>query len=394
MAMIKIHQDKITDPEALINLCPFDAIEFSNNELSVNAACKMCRICVKQAPEVFEYVEFKQPEIDKSEWRGITVYADHSGGEIHPVTFELIGKAREMAEKISHPVYCLIAGHNIKSQAAELLEYGVDEVFAYDRKELEHFKIEPYTAIFEDFIKHVKPAVVLVGGTAFGRSLAPRVAARFRTGLTADCTILDIQENTDLDQIRPAFGGNIMAHINTPRHRPQFATVRYKIFSAPEKSRNDNGKLNECEIDPSKLSSRIEIKEIKPKQRETGIEEAQVIIVAGRGVKKPEDMAMLEKLAESLGGQIAATRSLIEAGWVDPKRQIGLSGRTVKPELIITCGVSGAIQFVAGMQNSSFIVAINTDRNAPIFKHAHLALNGDLYEIIPQLNERLKREKL
>ena len=390
MARIKIHQEKVQDRDELIKLCPFNAIEIYGAGIQINAACKMYKICVKKKPEIFEFVEFEQAGVDKNVWRGIAVYIDHVEGDIHPVSFELIGKARELAAKIKQPVVCLMVGYEIKDKATKALEYGVDEVFVYDKKELEHFKIEPYTAVLEDFINKVKPAVVLVGGTTVGRSLAPRTAARFRTGLTADCTLLDIQENTDLDQIRPAFGGNIMAHINTPRHRPQFATVRYKIFSAPEKSADYSGRLTECDICASKLASNIEVLEIRKKEKETGIEDAGVIVVAGRGIKKEEDMDMVFKLAEALGAQVAGTRSLIETGWLDPKRQIGLSGRTVKPELIITCGVSGAIQFVAGMNNSVFIVAINTDKNAPIFKHAHVGIVGDIYEILPKLNEHIR----
>ena len=390
MPMIKIHQKKILNHEDLIKLCPFGAIESSDAGLQINSACKMCKICVKKEPEIFEFVEFEQVEVNKDLWKGIAVYIDHIEGDIHPVSFELIGKARELAAKIKQPVFCLMVGHNIKEHAVKVLEYGADEVFVYDRKELEHFKIEPYTAVMEDFINKVKPSVVLVGGTTVGRSLAPRAAARFRTGLTADCTILDIQDNTDLDQIRPAFGGNIMAHINTPKHRPQFATVRYKIFSAPEKSENYNGHMTECDISPEKLSSNIKVLEIRKKPKEISIEDAEVIVVAGRAIKKEDDMRMIQDFAESIGAQVAGTRSLIETGWIDAKHQIGLSGRTVKPELIITCGVSGAIQFVAGMNNSSFIIAINTDRHAPIFKHAHIGIVGDIYEILPGLNEKLQ----
>ena len=240
----------------------------------------------------------------------------------------------------------------------------------------------------------MRPSVCLVGGTAIGRSLAPRMAARFLTGLTADCTALDIQDNTDLDQIRPAFGGNIMAHIHTPSHRPQFATVRYKIFTAPEKTASPEGagKRQVRRLPEEKTASRIRFCHIKPRPGETGIEEAEVIVAAGRGVKKQEDLKILQDLADCLGGQLAATRSLIEAGWVDPRRQIGLSGRTVKPRLIITCGVSGAVQFVAGMNSSQLIIAINTDKNAPIMKTAHIAVAGDLYQIVPGLLQNLKRE--
>ncbi|MFZ5969560.1 MAG: electron transfer flavoprotein subunit alpha/FixB family protein [Bacillota bacterium] len=389
MAKIRIHQQKMADPIELIKICPFSAIEYDGNQLSINAACKMCKICVKKSPDVFEWVEEEIIAVDKSAWKGIAVYVDHVEGEIHPVTYELIGKARELAEKINHPVYCLFMGHHIKEKANELLHYGVDEVFVYEDEALKDFRIEPYTAVFEDFINNQRPSIVLVGGTTVGRSLAPRAAARFRTGLTADCTILGVQENTDLDQIRPAFGGNIMAHIFTPNHRPQFATVRYKIFSAPERAETPTGKITPCSIAAEKLASKIEVLDIKQKEKEESIEDAEVIIVAGRGIKKQEDLAMIRQLAELLGAQVASTRPLIEAGWTDPRKQIGLSGRTVKPRLIITCGVSGAIQFVAGMNNSECIIAINQDEHAPIFKAAHYGIVGDIYEILPRLIENL-----
>lgn len=393
MSEILIHQEKAREPEKLVGLCPFDAIEFTDGTLSINSGCRMCRICIKKGPEgVFEYVEDTKPQtVNKSDWQGITVFAEHNLGKVHPVTFELMGKAFELARKTNQKVYCLLAGHNTENLAKEILEYAPDEIHIYDSPELAHFRIEPYTAVFEDFINKVKPSAILVGGTAAGRSLAPRTAARFRTGLTADCTMLDIRPDTDLDQIRPAYGGNIMAHINTPKHRPQFATVRYKIFSAPEKnSSGKNTRTVNCKIDPAKLISAIKVLEINQKTQEMGIEDAEVIIVAGRGLKKAEDMAMIDELAELLDAKVASTRSLIEAGWVDPKRQIGLSGRTVKPKLIITCGVSGAIQFVAGMNNSELIIAINTDENASIFKVAHIGIVGDLYQVVPSLIDKIK----
>ena len=390
MAKIVIDQEKVTEPEALLELCPFGALEWANNYLSINAGCKMCKICVKKGPEgVFSFVEDEVVQIDKSLWQGIVVYVDHMDGEIHPVTIELIGKAKELAAKINYPVYCLFMGHSIKNKAEQLLQYGVDEVFVYDAEELQYFRIEPYTAVFEDFINQVKPSIVLVGGTTVGRSLAPRAAARFRTGLTADCTVLDVSENTDLAQIRPAFGGNIMAHIFTPNTRPQFATVRYKVFSPAAKVANPSGKLTYCTIDQEKLASRIKVLQVKPKEKVKSIEDAEVLVVAGGGVKSSKDMEMLQELADKLGGMVAVTRPLIEAGFADPRLQIGLSGRTVKPNLIITCGVSGSVQFVAGMDKSDNIIAINTDEHAPIFNVAHYGIVGDLYEIVPKLIERL-----
>lgn len=393
MGKLKINQDKITNIDELIKICPFGAMENNNGKLEINAACKMCKMCVRKGNGAVDFIEEDIVRIDKSKWNGIAVYVDHVHGNIHPVTFELIGKARELAKKVNEKVYAVFVGFNINDKARELLHYGVDEVFVYDYKELENFRIEPYTAACEDFINKNKPAVLLVGATTIGRSLAPRIAARFRTGLTADCTILDIKENTDLIQIRPAFGGNIMAQIITPNSRPQLATVRYKVMTAPKRNEKETGKLNFSQIDQSKLSSNIDVLKIQNKIKEKNIEDADVIVVAGRGVKNEKDMAMIESLADLLDGEMAVTRPLVENGWAEAKRQVGLSGRTVKPKLIITCGVSGAVQFTAGMNNSDYIFSIDIDEKAPIFKVANYGIVGDLYDIIPKLIDNIKETK-
>ncbi len=394
MGRLVVHQDKIEDANSVIKICPFGAMEIVNGKVEINASCRMCKVCVRKGPKgAFEFVEDENKVlVNKDEWKGIAVYVDHVNGEIHPVTLELIGKARELADKVNQKVYCLFMGNGIKDKAGELLHYGVDEVIVYDYKELEKFRIEPYTAVFYDFINKIKPCSILVGATTLGRSLAPRVAARCRTGLTADCTILDIKENTDLVQIRPAFGGNIMAQIVTPNSRPQMATVRYKVMSAPERKEECTGEIKYFEIEKDKLKSDIEVKEIKQKPKEHSISDAEVIVVAGRGVKSEKDLEIIKELADLLGGELAVTRPLIENGWADANRQVGLSGRTVRPKLIITCGVSGAIQFVAGMNNADYIFAINRDEKAPIFKVAHYGVVGDIYEIVPKLIEKIKGE--
>lgn len=390
MPKIIIHTEKAADIPAIIALCPFGAIELAGKELVINAACRMCRLCCRKSNGVCEYVEDAPARaIDKSEWQGITVAAETVGNQVHPVTMELLGKARELADKTHQKVCCLLAGHNLKNCASELAAYGPDEIYLYDQPELAHFRVEPFTAVWEDYIRFARPSVMLVGGTSVGRSLAPRVAARFRAGLTADCTMLDIQPNTDLDQIRPAYGGNIMAHIRTPNHRPQFATVRYKIFPMPEKS-SPHAKIIRRYLTADRLLSGIEFLKLRRKQNERGIEDADVIVAAGRGLKKPEDLAMLQELADLLGGELGSSRAMVETGWIDPKRQIGLSGRTVKPKLIITCAVSGAVQFAAGMNGSELIVAINSDPEAPIFNIAHIGIVGDVYEIVPRLIEKIK----
>ncbi len=390
---IKIHEELVTaeSAEALVSLCPFGAIEYNDGKLSINSGCKNCKMCVRKGPAgVMTWEEETVKAIDKSLWKGIAVFAEERRGKIHPVTLELIGKAKELAAVIDHPVYAFLIGSAQDALAEELLHYGVDKVFVYDDPALAHFTISPYTAAFYDFIEKVKPSSILVGATNLGRSLAPRVAARAGTGLTADCTVLKMKENTDLVQIRPAFGGNIMAQIVTPNTRPQFCTVRYKIFSAPERNAETSGEIVRMAVTEEMLKSGTEVLEIREKPQEIDISEAETIVAFGRGLQKESDMEMVKELADLLGAQVACTRPVIEKGWLGPKKQIGLSGRTVKPKLIIAIGISGSVQFAAGMKGSDFIVAINEDPNAGVFDIAHLGLVGDLYEIVPALIEKIK----
>lgn len=393
MAELRIHQERLDEDgiRQLIEICPFGAISCRDGKVEIDSGCRMCRLCVKKGPGgAVEYMETQEPGINKDEWRAVAVYVEYNGKAVHPVTFELIGKARELAAVTGHPVYALFMGYQVGEKAEELLAYGVDQVFVYDRKELEHFSVLTYANVFADFITRIRPSSILVGATNAGRSLAPRVAARFRTGLTADCTVLEMKENTDLVQIRPAFGGNIMAQIVTPKNRPQFCTVRYKIFSAPPVTKEPSGTIRTMEVTEDMIDRRIRVEEIIHKPKEIDISEAEVIVAVGRGVKSQADLELIRELAAALDAQLACTRPLIECGWFDARRQIGLSGRTVKPKLIITIGISGSVQFAAGMRGAECIIAINTDRKAPVFDIANIGLVGDWYEILPRLLKTVK----
>ena len=393
MAELRIHQERLDEDgiRQLIDICPFGAISCRDGKVEIDSGCRMCRLCVKKGPGgAVEYMETQEPGINKDEWRAVAVYVEYNGKAVHPVTFELIGKARELAAVTGHPVYALFMGYQVGEKAEELLAYGVDQVFVYDRKELEHFSVLTYANVFADFITRIRPSSILVGATNAGRSLAPRVAARFRTGLTADCTVVEMKENTDLVQIRPAFGGNIMAQIVTPKNRPQFCTVRYKIFSAPPVTKEPSGTIRTMEVTEDMIDRRIRVEEIIHKPKEIDISEAEVIVAVGRGVKSQADLEIIRELAAALDAQLACTRPLIECGWFDARRQIGLSGRTVKPKLIITIGISGSVQFAAGMRGAECIIAINTDRKAPVFDIANIGLVGDWYEILPRLLKTVK----
>jgi len=395
MGSLVIDQGKVTSAigEKLVKVCPFGAISYEGGKLAISSACKMCKLCVRNGEGAVSFVEEEAPKIDKSLFRGVCVYADCQGGEIHRVTYELCGKARELASVIDHPVYVLLIGNNIEKCAEKLLHYGVDKVFVYDNEAYADFRIEPYAAAFCDFIDKVKPSSILVGATDLGRQLAPRVAARCRAGLTADCTVLEMKENTDLVQIRPAFGGNIMAQIISPNTRPQFCTARYKVFSEPKPTENPSGEIVKMQTAEDKLNSVIEVLETKKKSRDVDISEADVIVAVGRGAQSEAMRGYAAELAELLGGMVACTRPLVESNIFDAKRQIGLSGRTVKPKLIICVGISGAVQFSAGMKSSDCIVAINTDKNAPIFDVAHYCVVGDATEVLPMFINKIKEAR-
>jgi electron transfer flavoprotein alpha subunit len=394
MGYIKIHQDKVTPKIAkdLQDICPFSAFDYIDAYLSINAACKVCKICVKKGPEgICEFVEDTRPELDRDRYKGIAVYLEHFEGHVHPVAWELIGKARELAAITKEPVLALVIAKDASTITAEALAHGVDEVHVYEDPSFEHFDIQNSTACLADFQQKREANIILFGGTTQGRSFAPRVAARLRTGLTADCTRLDLKENGDLLQIRPAFGGNIMAKIHTPHHRPQLATIRYKTFTAPAITDQPWGRVVPHEVPDSARQSQVRLEEILRLPAVRDISEADIIIAVGRGFRKQEDLALVEPLRARLQAELACTRPLIENGWFDPRRQIGLSGRTVKPRLIINIGISGAIQYIEGMKESDLILTIDQDPDNALFAISHYAIVGDLYEILPQLDSLLSQ---
>ncbi|MDO5021779.1 MAG: electron transfer flavoprotein subunit alpha [Eubacteriales bacterium] len=396
MANIALLERKCTSCGKCAEVCPFGAITMVAGKPDINSACKMCNICVKNCPEKALYrLETRAKSVDKSKWNDILVFAETSEGKLHPVTMELIGKAQELAKKVNYNVNVIVIGHNVKAAAEELLHYGVNEVAVYDDEALGFFRADVFADCAEDYIKFRKPSTVLIGATSLGRSLAPRISTRFRTGLTADCTVLDMKPNSDLVQIRPAFGGNIMAQIVTENTRPQFATVRYKIMDSAKREDKASGNIIERKIPKVVMESPVKHIETKPIPKGRTIADADILVVGGRGLKKESDLILIQNLAKALNGDWATTRPLVEKGWASVDRQVGMSGRTVKPKLIIVCGVSGAIQFTACMDNSEYIIAINTDEKAQIFGVAHLGLVGDLYDIVPKLtNYILEKGKL
>lgn len=388
--MLKINDELCVLCQECVEVCPFGALSFDGKRIVVSESCRLCRVCIKKCPENAIYLEqTKEEEQTPFDAKGILVVAEFDHQGLHPVTYELIGKGREMADSIDQPLGCVLVGKGCSRVGSGLLDYGVDTCFVYDHEAFEHFRVEPYANALEDVIRKFNPTIVLFAATPAGRSLAPRIAARFRTGLTADCTTLEVRSNGELVQIRPAFGGNIMAQIVTPKHRPQMATMRYKIMEPARPRRVPGARVEIRTLKPELLLSKISVLHSEKKPPEKSITDADVIIAAGRGIKERSNLLMLEELAELLGGQVGVTRPLVEAGWADQTRQIGLSGRAVRPKLLITVGVSGAVQFTASITGAEVIAAINNDPQAPIFQVAHYGLVGDLNEIVPALIREL-----
>lgn len=394
MEFLKFDTKKCSLCGLCIKKCPFGALTVEEQGIQASAGCRMCGLCVRVCPEKAIRFEQRADTVDKSQWRDFLIFVEQERGDIHPVAFELLGEARKMAAKVGYKVNCvMVGGAGTAENAQKLLEYGADKVFVYQHDSFEGFRADCYADAVADCIAANRPSSVLIGATALGRSLAPRLSTRFHTGLTADCTTLDIKENTDMVQIRPAFGGNIMAQIAITHSRPQFATVRYRVMDRAQRVERPTGQVVLCPVTDKMAASRIKILSSSVIDKQKSIEEEEVLVVAGRGVRTEKDVEMCRVLASALGGQLAFTRPMVENGFGDTAHQVGLSGRTVRPKLIITCGVSGAIQFTSCITGAECIAAINSDPEAPIFKMAHYCVVDDLYQVVPRLTSLVQNGK-
>ena len=330
------------------------------------------------------------------DYKGVLVYIEQRNKEIQNVSIELLGKGREIADKLGEKLSAVIIGDDVKNLAQELIYYGAEKVIVVDDKILKNFVTEPYTKALTKVINEEKPEVVLVGATSIGRDLAPRVSARIHTGLTADCTSLDIEEETrNLLMTRPAFGGNIMATIICPDHRPQMSTVRPGVMLKLDRDTNRVGEVVEFDAGLVHSDLNVEILEIvKEDKKKANIEDANVLISAGRGMGSKENMTHLYELAETLKGEVSGSRAVIDSGWLDKERQVGQTGKTVRPDLYFACGISGAIQHVAGMEESELIIAINKNPDAAIFEVADVGIVGDASKVIPLVTEEIRKNKV
>ncbi|MGB9880197.1 MAG: FAD-binding protein, partial [Anaerolineae bacterium] len=373
--------------------CPFGAIEIVNGKAKVYESCVDCGACVDQCPEGALFIGVRVAgEVRVQEYRNVWVFAEQRDGVLTKVAHQLMGKARELADTLGAKAEAVLLGHNVEHLAQELIADGADTVYLADDPLLEHYRTDAYAKVLADLIQSKKPEIVLFGATTVGRDLAPRISQRIYTGLTADCTGLDIDEGERLLlQTRPAFGGNIMATIVCPRHRPQMATVRPGVMRAPQPDPSRQGEIERVPVNISAEDLNINIlRVVKEARRRVNLEDAKIIVSGGRGLGRPEGFKLIEELAEALGGEVGASRAAVDAGWIDHDHQVGQTGKTVHPDLYIACGISGAIQHQAGMKESKFIVAINKDPSAPIFQIADVGIVGDLYKVIPELIKQLK----
>jgi electron transfer flavoprotein alpha subunit len=397
MAWLEVVIEKCVGCGACLKACPYDALSLEEKLAVVKPNCTLCGACIDSCPYdalVLQKTE-RQAGADAGSYAGVIVVAEQKGGKIQSISYELLGAGRRLADDRGCSLHAVLIGADLADKANRLIAYGAEKVFLAQHEKLKHFNDEPYARILARIVREQKPEIVLGGATTQGRSLIPRVAVELRTGLTADCTALEIQPDTNqLLQTRPAFGGNILATILCNKHRPQMATVRHKVMKALPPDESRAGEVVTVTVSDEETATRAKVLESIEEAAETiNIAEADIIISGGRGMRNGENFSLLFELAKPLGAAVGASRSAVDAGWVPYSYQVGQTGKTVQPKLYIACGISGAIQHLVGMQSSDVIIAINKDPEAPIFKVATYGLVGDLFEIIPLLTKEIKQRK-
>jgi len=377
--------------------CPFGQIEVVDKKAVIKSGCTLCGACC-------EACEFEAVLLDRlvsegtsglEDYKGVFVFAEQRDGKLASCVLELLGEGRKLADKLGEELAAVLPGHQVEGLCEALFAHGADKVYLAEHESLEAYQTESYTAVLTAVVSQYKPSIFLFGATTTGRDLAPRLACRVRTGLTADCTGLDIEAETGLLlQTRPAWGGNIMATIKTANHRPQMATVRPRVMKKPASVPKRTGEIVRipAEINPKSIKAkRVEV--IKYTDTAVQLDEADIVVAGGRGLQSPENFKMIEELAELLGAGVGASRPAVDLGWKPHPHQVGQTGKTVGPKVYIACGISGAVQHRVGMETSEIIVAINKDPDAPIMRTADYAAVGDLFQILPALIKEISSRK-
>lgn len=392
MTTLKIDKDTCVGCGSCVEVCPQGALYMKDDKAEVNEKCNLCGACISTCPvNALSIPRETKAQVTLSDYKGIWVITEHDGKKVIPVTFELLGEASKLAQKRNTYVGAVLLGNNVKEMANELAAYGADKVYLCESPVLEHYRTEPYSEVIIDMVQKFKPEVILSGATTQGRDLAGSIATKLETGLTADCTGLEIDETTgNLLQTRPAFGGNIMATILCPNTRPQMSTVRPKVFAVPPRQ-NKTPEIINFEYDVNSINIRTEVLEYIPFEEKISLADAEIIVSGGRGIGKPENFDILRDLSNTIGAALGASRAAVDAGWISYEHQVGQTGKTVRPIIYIACGISGSVQHLAGMKHSDIIIAINKDPEAPIFKVANYGIVGDALEVIPILTKELKK---
>nr|MBC7245724.1 electron transfer flavoprotein subunit alpha [Chloroflexota bacterium] len=395
MPLLEINKEECTGCGACVSICPFGALSLVDNIAVVDDKCTACGACLDVCP-VNALSLPERPEAAAeglAAYQGVWVWIEQFQGEACSISWEMVGKGRELADQRGTTLTACVLGHNVEHIAKQAIAYGADRVFWVDDPTLAVYRTQPYAEVLVELVRQYKPEIFILGASSRGRDLAGSVATELYTGLTADCTGLDIDPETNLlRQTRPAFGGNIMATIICPNYRPQMATVRHRVFEMPVPDEKRQGQIIAIKpnLDEEKIATKV-VDFIK-QQGEVNLADAKIIVSGGRGVGGPEGFEPIRELAEVLGGAVGASRAAVDAGWIPYAHQVGQTGRTVRPDLYIACGISGAVQHLAGMGTAKIIVAINKDPEAPIFSVANYGIVGDLFQILPALTEQFRKK--